>query len=174
MDIRDCFRKYRDEIPRLWTEAVYATYPFETKGVLRTVSDPFGNPGADMTQEAAKGLYDAVAGEETSIDDVRASLERFVKLRAVQRHTPSRALGVFFLLKPIMREKFAPHCATPAAVSDYLTAESRLDSLALMAFDMYMADRETLAQARIDEIRDRYAQIARWARSFKAGSLIAG
>ncbi|MDR3320577.1 MAG: RsbRD N-terminal domain-containing protein [Desulfovibrio sp.] len=165
MNISECFRNYREEILYLWTEAVYATYPFETKGLLGTVIDPFGNPGGDMTREAAQAMYDAVAGDETTVETVKTALERFVKLRAVQKGTPSRALGVFYLLKPIMRERLLPLCAASGELNGYLAAESRLDSLTLLAFDIHMAARETLAESRIMEIRDRYAQVERWAQT---------
>ncbi|MDR2574239.1 MAG: RsbRD N-terminal domain-containing protein [Desulfovibrio sp.] len=174
MRLTECLRDEKEEILRLWMEAVYATYPFDAKGVLRTVSDPFGNPGADMTREAAHALYDAVMGEETTVDGVKGALERFVKLRAVQRDTPSRALGVFHLLKPIMRQRLLPHCTDSGELNGYLAAESRLDSLILLAFDMYMADRETLAESRVKEIRSQHAQLTKWAQAFKKSLLVAG
>jgi hypothetical protein len=45
-----------------------------------------------------------------------------------------------------------------------------VDSLTLLAFDMYMEDREILAQSRITEIRNQYAQLARWAQKLEGGS----
>ncbi len=105
MNIQEIFRSQKNDVVRLWTEAVYSTYPFETTGFLRTKRDPFGNPVAHMTREAAGTLYDAVAGEEVEIDTVKAALERFVKLRAVQTFTPSQGLGVFYLMKPLLRER---------------------------------------------------------------------
>lgn len=131
----------------LWTEAVYSTYPFETTGFLRTKQDAFGNPVANMTKEAAGTLYDAVAGEEVEVATVKNALERFVKLRAVQTFTPSQGLGVFYLMKPLLRERILPELAEQGELDAYLTAESRLDSLALLAFDIYTAARETLAES---------------------------
>jgi len=49
----------------------------------------------------------------------------------------------------------------------------RLDSLTLLAFDMYVQDREVLAESRISEIRNQYAQLARWAQKLNAGSPLA-
>ena len=154
---------------RLWTEAVYSTYPFETTGFLRTKQDAFGNPVANMTKEAAGTLYDAVAGEEVEIATVKNALERFVKLRAVQTFTPSQGLGVFYLMKPLLREHILPELAGQGELDAYLTAESRLDSLALLAFDIYTAARETLAESRIKEIRNQHAQLARWAQTLEEG-----
>ena len=169
MNIQEIFRSQKNDVVRLWTEAVYSTYPFETTGFLRTKRDPFGNPVAHMTREAAGTLYDAVAGEEVEIDTVKAALERFVKLRAVQTFTPSQGLGVFYRMKPLLRERILPALAAQAELDAYLTAESRLDSQATPASDIYTAARETLAESRIKEIRNQHAQLARWAQRLEEG-----
>ena len=163
MDTRKFFQQHKDDVVRLWTEAVFATFPTETAGFLRASGDPFANPVAHMTREAANTLFDAVAGENTEMDIVRAALDRFVKLRAVQESAPSRGLGIFFLMKPIFRERLVPALSDDAALRAYLEAESRLDSLTLLAFDMYTDNREALARIRIKEMRDQCAQLRRWA-----------
>ncbi|MBQ9452195.1 MAG: RsbRD N-terminal domain-containing protein [Desulfovibrio sp.] len=167
------FRNHKEELVRLWTEAVFNTYPFETTGFLRTKKDPFGNPVADMTREAAAALYDAVAGENVDIETTRNALDRFIKLRAVQKFTPSQGLGVFSLMKPLLRKHVMPELVIQKKLADYLEAESRLDSLTLLAFDLYVKDREVLAQSRITEIRNQYAQLARWAQKLNAASPLA-
>ena len=96
----DVFRKHKSEIVRLWTDAVFDTYPLETTGFLRTKEDPFGNPVANMTKEAAGALYDAVTGEAVEVDATRKALDRFIKLRAVQKFLPSQSMhaGACFAL----------------------------------------------------------------------------
>ena len=172
MDAKALFQDHRDEMLRRWTDAVFSTYPFETKGFLRTKMDPFGNPVANMTREAAATLYDAMAGGDAEPEDIKAALDRFVKLRAVQDFTPSQALGVFLLLKPLMRELLLPRMQQGGAMAEYLEAESRLDSLCLLAFDMYVRDREVVAQNRISEIKNRYAQLERWAQRIERSEAI--
>lgn len=164
----DIFRRHRDEVTRLWTEAVFSTYPLETNGFLRTRDDPFCNPVAHMTREAAGALYDAAIGESVSVASTKAALDRFVKLRAVQKFTPSQSLGVFSLMKPILRKHVLPDLGRK--LDEYLDVESRIDSLTLLAFDMYVQDRETLAESRITEIRTQYAQLARWAQKLNRSS----
>ncbi|MDR2799909.1 MAG: RsbRD N-terminal domain-containing protein [Desulfovibrio sp.] len=169
MNVREYFHSRRETIVGLWTEAVYALYPLETTDFLRTREDPFANPVADMTREAGSAIYDAVAGADIKIEDMKNALDRFVKWHAAQQEAPSRGIGVLLLMKPILREQVLPGLAGQGNLKDYLDAESRLDTLALLAFDMYMAARERLAQARVGEIRLRYAQLERWAqRSFAA------
>lgn len=169
----DIFRNHKGEVVRLWTEAVFKTYPFETTGFLRTKEDPFGNPVAHMTKEAAGALYDAVIGESVHIEATRNALDRFIKLRAVQQFTPSQGLGVFNLMKPILRKHVMPELVAKKLLTDYLETESRLDTVTLLAFDMYVKDREVLAQSRITEIRNQYAQLARWAQKLHATSPLA-
>lgn len=165
MKALDILRQYKKEVAAGWTEAVFSTYPIETTGFLRTRNDPFTNPVAHMTREAASALYDAVIGEDVSPEAVKAALERFVKLRAVQKFAPSESMAVFYLLKPILREKALPEMLAKGQLEEYLAVESRLDTLALLAFDIYSKARETLAEARIKEIRARHAHLARWAAS---------
>lgn len=162
-------REHKEEVVNSWVEAVFATYPLETTGFLRTRRDPFTNPVAHMTREAANVLFDAVAGEDVQAAAVRASLDRFVKLRAVQKFAPSQSLAVFYLMKPILREKVMPEMRLKGRLEDYLEAESRLDTLALLAFDIYADARETVAESRIREIKNQHAQLARWAQRLENG-----
>ena len=104
---------------------------------------------------------------------IKHALDRFVRLRAVQQYTPSQGLGVFFLMKPLLREHILPLCREKEDLAEYLDAESRLDSVTLLAFDLYSAARETLAETRIAEIRNQHAQLVRWAQSVD-GSPVSG
>lgn len=165
----EIFRAHKNEVVEAWVEAVYATYPFETTGFLRTRHDPFGNPVAHMTKEAAAILFDSVAGEDVYPPTVKNALERFVKLRAVQKFVPSQSMAVIYVMKPILRKQLLPKMLKAGQLSAYLEAESRLDSLALLAFDIYSEARETLAEARIKEIRSQHAQLARWAQRLEEG-----
>lgn len=169
MNALELFRSHKQEVARLWAEAVYSTYPFETTGFLRTKQNAFGNPVAHMTKEAAEAVYDAVAGEDIDMETVKNALERFVKLRAVQQYLPSQGLGVFYLMKPILRQRLLPLLTAQGELEAYLEAESRVDSLTLLAFDIYVAARETLAESRIKEIRNQHAQLARWAQKLESG-----
>ena len=170
----DVFRKHKSEMVRLWTDSVFDTYPFETTGFLRTKDDPFGNPVANMTKEAAGAVYDAVTGESVEVAKTRKAMDRFIKLRAVQKFSPSQSLAVFSLMKPLLRQHVMPELMAQDDLAAYLETESRIDSLTLLAFDMYMEDREILAESRITEIRNQHAQLARWAQQLESGAVPSG
>lgn len=163
------FREYRSAVTARWVEEVFATYPLDTTGFARTHSDQFANPVGEMTTTLAGYLYDAATGEHVIADRLREALERFVKLRSVQDFTPSRGLGVIYVMKQLLREATLDEFVKAHALPDYLEAESRIDTLALMAFDMYISTRETLAEQRIKEIRDKHSQIVRWAQHAQRG-----
>lgn len=169
MDSREILARHRQEIVSGWVEGVFATYPLETTGFLRTKHDPFTNPVAHMTREAGFVLYDAMAGEETDPDAVRKALDRFIKLRAVQKFNPGESMAVFYLMKPLLREKVLPEMRNAGLMDEYLETESRLDTLTLLAFDMYVNNRDLLAESRIREIRNQHAQLAKWAAQLENG-----
>jgi hypothetical protein len=158
-------RAERERILEEWRIAVFATYPLDAGGFVRTREDRFGNPAGHAVREALAGMYDAVSGNPVSEGDLRLSLEMFIKLRAVQDFTPVQALGVIYLLKPLWRKRLLPACLREGMLDAFLDAESRLDSAALIAFDIYTASRIRIFEERIGEIRRQHAQITRWARS---------
>ena len=79
-------------------------------------------------------------------------------------------VAVFSLMKPILRQHVMPELLAQDDLAAYLETESRIDSLTLLAFDMYMEDREILAESRITEIRNQHAQLARWAQQLESGT----
>lgn len=170
MDALEILRNHKKEMASKWTEAVFATYPIETTGFLRTRNDPFTNPVAHMTRQAADAIIDALNGEEVDQDEVKRAVERFIKLRAVQKFSPGQSMAVFYLMKPILRETVLPDMLANGRLQEYLEMESRLDTIALLAFDLYTASRETICEARIKEIRNQHSQLAKWAQRLESGS----
>ncbi len=170
MDAREILRNHKKEVVNLWVESVFATYPLETTGFLRTKNDPFTNPVAHMTRQAAGAIYDALAGEEVDETEVKSAVERFVKLRAVQKFNPGESMAVFYLMKPAMREIVLGEMLAANQLDEYLAVESRLDTIALLAFDIYSKAREVLAESRIKEIKSQHSQLAKWAQRLEGGN----
>ncbi len=163
MDVLDIFRPKKVAVVNEWTESVFKTYPLDTTGFLRTKKDDFANPVGEITTTVGNYFFDAAAGEHILEDKLTLALERFVKVRSVQDFTPSQGLGVIFVFKQIFRKTFLDVCIKNNCVDAYLEAESRIDTLCLMAFEMYVTSRDTIAQMRITEIRNGHSQIVRLA-----------
>ena len=171
MQSTEYFFGVRDIVLEEWVNAIFDTYPFQTTGFLRTSNDPFTNPVADMTREAARTVYEAVSGWDKKPAEVKAAIDRFVHMRAVQGFNPSQAMLAFCLLKPVLRKHVLPAMQKAGRLKDYLDAESRLDTIVLLGFDMYTESREVVAQNRIDEIKHQHAQLVRWAQRVEGAPL---
>ena len=63
----DVFFNCREQVLEEWVNAIFNTYPLQSTGFLRTVKDPFTNPVADMTREAARTVYEAVSGWDKKV-----------------------------------------------------------------------------------------------------------
>ena len=175
MNITELCNSQRETLLPKWVEAFFSSYPLDGVGFLRTGTDPFTNPVGVATRSSLTALYDAVAGNDVDPAVVRGALARLIELRAVQDMPPSRAVGALYLLKNLLREHVLPVFLGPDAKSggkekaarwkSYLEVESRLDSLALLAFDMYSGDREKVFTARVNEVKRSQSHVLRWARA---------
>lgn len=145
-----------------WVEKIFSSFPLATSAFLNKRNDPFDNPVGEMTRQAGSAIYDAIAGEDTRPEDISKALERFIKLRAVQPLSVSEALAPVYAFKPILRMYLLERFILLGELEAYLAAESRLDTAALLAVDIYSQAKEALATARIKEIRARYVQLERW------------
>jgi hypothetical protein len=166
----ELFQTEQGQILAKWSEAVFSAYPLDMAGFSRTQADQFRNPGGHATRLALEEIYMAVSGRFSSEKLLRDPLEIFVKLCAVQSFTPAQALGVVYLLKPLLRERVLPGCLQSGMLNEYLEAESRLDTAALLACDIYVTSREQVLEERIGEIKRQQVQLVRWAqKKNKAG-----
>ncbi len=87
------------------------------------------------------------------------SLDRIVRVRAVQEFTPSEALGFVFLLKKAVRQTLAQDLHSQDLSEELLTWESRIDKLALLSFDLYLQCRETIFEIRHNEVKNSTARL---------------
>ncbi len=147
---------HKDQAISEWTEAIFAMYPLETAGFFRTQTDRFANPVAHATVQAVRILYDAITGLDVDTEHVQKGLHDLTRMRAVQDLRPDQAIGVLFLIKPILRKLFLTDTLIAGSLDSFLAMESRVDSLALMAFTLYCTDREAVYAQRVqDAMRER-------------------
>ena len=142
MSTEDIISARRDAAIQKWTEAVFAMYPFETTGFIRTQRDQFANPVGHATRAAGEQIYDAVTGRDVDMEKVHASVAALIRIRAVQDLKPEQAVGVLYLYKSVLRELLPGHgrrgCPGVPGHGD------RLD-----AFNLYLADREQVYAERV-------------------------
>lgn len=161
MSHTDAFIARKDAVVNQWTDAIFAMYPLETSGFLRTQSDRFANPVGHATLQAARVLYDALTGTDVDMERVREALGDLTRMRAVQDMRADQAIGALFLVKPILRQTFLTDALVAGSLDAFLDMESRVDSLALMAFNLYCTDREVMYEQRVQDSKRERAQLLR-------------
>jgi hypothetical protein len=126
-----------------WVSQTIESYPAQMHSFLRSEDDPFRNPVGNAIKENLGTLVRELMGTMNK-DAIISSLGALLRLRAVQDLTPTEAVRFIFDLRTIVYE-------VTGNVDHAL--QSRLDSLALTAFDQFMICREQISELRIKEIR---------------------
>lgn len=135
-----------------WFNLIVETYPDEASRFLKYQKDRFANPiGHTLTQGLEKLYAEVVSG----VDPERAAppLNDIVRVRAIQNFAPSQAVAFVFILKKVIREALQEEIRNPEILEDLLIVETRVDQLALQAFDQFMGCREKLYDLKTNELR---------------------
>lgn len=142
-----------EAIAARWIECALASYPAGTQATASVVRDPFRDPAGHTIRTSLTTLARELFG---AMDEkaIAQALDEVVRLRAVQGFRPSEALGFLLELRQL---------AAAAADNRPADLDRRIDRLALMAFDLYMACRDRVAELREKELRVRlqYAAASR-------------
>ena len=136
-----------------WIERILSTYPAESSRFFKGEQDRFANPVGAIIREEAPALLEAVWN---ALDpaELRESLDRVVRVRAVQEFAPSEALAFLFDLKQVIREVVAETEGLRLAPDELEALDIRVDRLALLAMDIYVECRERIFEIRVNEIRN--------------------
>ncbi|MHB8204113.1 MAG: RsbRD N-terminal domain-containing protein [Desulfomonilaceae bacterium] len=157
----DLLLENKKAIIKHWTDLTIDTYPPEAGSFIRNQKNQFANPVGAAIINGAEALFDWVmSGSKDYSPDVVRRLDDIVRIRAVQQFSASDALGFIFLLKKSLRESIPEKMMKDQhLVGELLRLESRVDSLVLTSFDIYMKCREKLFEMRAMEIRNRTSRI---------------
>jgi len=147
-------------ILKRWFELILDTYPPDSRKFFGTQKNRFSNPVGANLSEGLEGLLDGlVHGVDSESEAFSDFLDKIVRIRAVQEFSPANAVGFIFLLKTAVRENLAKEIHDQRMLEELLEFESRIDGLALVAFNIYMQCRETIFEMRATEIRSRVSRI---------------
>ena len=150
--LKDLLEDKKAVILTKWFDAVIKTYPGNTPGFLKGQKDRFANPvGFTITQGLESMLEALIAGKDLS--DEFPYLEDILKVRAVQDFTPAKAVSFIFFLKNVVRDVLAKEIRQKQIYEALLDFETKVDDLALLAFNIYTKCREQLNQIKIDELK---------------------
>lgn len=152
--------KKRTDILKRWVDLIFDTYPADGRSFLKNRKNRIANPVGASIVDGVDKLFDwLVQGDESDVGNICMFLDNIVRIRAVQEFSASHSIGFVFFLKKAIRETLGSEIRKEGLYEDLLTFESRIDSLALLAFDNYSQCREQLHQIRAAEIRNRTSRL---------------
>jgi hypothetical protein len=152
MSLTKLLAQKREEILDAWLASILDTYPADSAAFMKRQPNRFANPvGYTLAQETGV-LFDHLLGDGDT-DLAASALERINKIRAVQDFSASEAVAFVFFLKGAVRNVLSRELADGRLTAELLALESKIDDMALMAFDGYMQCREKIFQIRCDSIR---------------------
>lgn len=152
MSFSDRLAQDRADLISRYADVILGTYPPETQVVWRRQKDRFANPVGAAIRESAEALFDAFLAWDDA-EQVSNALETLVRIRSVQNLKPSQALCFVYLLKKVLRETYRQELAETGGLDELLTFETRIDNMALIAFDLYDRTREQIFNLRVEEVK---------------------
>lgn len=152
MDLARVLEEKQDAIVRKWYDRIIGSYPHAASKFLANHQDQFSNPVGHAIREGIGPIFSQVV---SSMDtgELQAALDQIIRIRSVQDFTASEAVAFVFELKPAIRAALngdLPEAERPAGLMEI---DSRIDRVALIAFDKYTECREQLHAVRIKEMR---------------------
>lgn len=160
MGLHEAIGARQEELARKWAALVLGTYPEQTQAVWKDNHDRFANPVGHAIDTATAELLPLLL-EWNDAEAVAKSLEQLVKIRAVQDFSPSQALSFIFLLKKLLRQEFMNELAAGGLLGELFAFETRIDNLAVIAFDLYVAARDQVQRMRVEEVKRAHTNIVR-------------
>jgi hypothetical protein len=152
MVLKDLLSQNEATILKRWFDLILETYPADTATMMRKEKNQFTNPvGATISREI-KFLFKKFC-EGSQLEKCDPSLDSILKIRSVQDFSPSKAVGFIFLLKRAVEETLKNEISKEPITDEWLKFQSRIDDLALHAFDIYMGCREKICEIRIDQAK---------------------
>lgn len=150
MEIYDLLSKKRDSIVEKCFDLTISTYPEQSHLFLKEKKRQFTNPVGYTIYQGIEKIIDNIIAQE-SLENFTFPLEEIIRIRAVQDFTPSQAIGFIFLIK----EAIYNSIYREAKHNELMDLLSRIDSLALLAFDIFMKYREKIYDIKARELIDR-------------------
>ncbi len=150
--LKKLLQEKRSDILDSWADKVLSTYAEEGATLLKKITDQFANPVGHKVRKGIEEIYDAILDQGDVADRVYPVMEDLVMVRAVQTFKPSDAISFIFDLKEVVLSE----CNKERSADFYKELPAfyaKVDAVALLVFDLYMASRERIYQIRIRELK---------------------
>ena len=158
MELSALLKENRETILEKWFERIIESYPDVTSRFLAKQKDRFQNPVGYAITQSIGPIFDQVASAMDTGRLVEA-LDGIVRIRSVQDFTPTETIGFVFELKAVIRAEIGDRVRSSEKWVELAELESRVDRVALLAFEKYTECRENLHQVRNREVENRAARV---------------
>ncbi|BBD09035.1 RsbRD N-terminal domain-containing protein [Desulfovibrio ferrophilus] len=160
MHLIDLLRENREAVLERWFDLIVKTYPGLSSMFLHK-KHRWGNPVGTNIDGAIAGLFDELLKDEAG-EDLAPLIDTVVRIRTVQDYSPSEAVAILIFIKHVVREQFAKQIdAGEVPVSEVLQFESRVDTMMLVAFDIYTKCRNQLFELRLEDFKRHFSGVLR-------------
>lgn len=143
----------KEDLLKQWFEQVIGAYPPEAVKYFAKVNNTFTNPVGSNIHRSLSAILNELL-DEGDADKMYQELEMILRIKAVQDVQPSKAVAFIFSLKTIIEKIFKAEInrgeINHKILNDFY---DELDSLGLLAFNIYCDSRELIYQMRIKEIK---------------------
>ncbi|MFH1479818.1 MAG: RsbRD N-terminal domain-containing protein [Pseudomonadota bacterium] len=145
-------------ISKMWLQSILETYPADSQRFFKKQKDRFANPVRYTISTEIENIYNHLL-QGLDAQGIAPFLDNIIRVRAVQDFSPSQAVSFIFLLKKVIREKLATKIRENHLEEELTLFESRIDDLALLAFDIYMKYREKLYELRANDAQNQVSRL---------------
>jgi hypothetical protein len=146
--------KKKNAIVKKWFDLVANSYPADTAAFLKSQKDQFANPVGHTTKKGLEAVFDEVVSGMDR-DTIISFLDPIIRIRAVQKFTPSQAVAFTLDLKKVIREKLKKELKSPPVYAGLAEIDVNIDRLCLIGFDIFVGCREAIYQLKVNTERDK-------------------
>ena len=162
MKLEKILSQKRSVILKEWLDKIFQTYPAYSSRFLKKQKDRFANPIGYTLSNDIEILYDElILGKGLDPDKVIPALDRIIRIRAIQDFSASDAVAFIFLLKEAIRVVFKENITDGNLAGERIVFESKVDSMALIAFDVYVKCREKIYEIKANQAKNQVAGLLR-------------
>jgi hypothetical protein len=152
MTLRDLFLQKTDAIVTRWLDKTLATYPPDTIKFFKGVKDQFANPVGQTLAKETEAVFCELR-DDMDADKLCTHLDGIIKIQAIQELTPAQAVAFVFLLKDVIQEECKNELQETRLQAEWMQFMTRIDQLALFAFDIFTRRREKVYELRVNEVK---------------------
>ncbi len=160
MTLSRLLEQNKEQLLDQWFDLVVKTYP-GLSGVFLKKQHKWGNPVGTNIREALGLLMDELVLPEAS-ENLAPLLDTVVRIRTVQDYMPSEAVAILLFIKHVVRDQFKEQIASgQIPVAELHGFENKVDTMMLIAFDIYTKCRNTVMQNKLEDYKRNFSAVLR-------------